>query len=188
MNKDFRAAYYGTLGVKTVAAKASLDAALGGDSNSLVSVDLLKAVCRAAKIPRKYRSLVWKLVLGVTPPAKNAWNFVDEQQRQTHDDLVWAQHVLFPAGSANNSDIPDVMIRMRSVHSSSAPGLSLPRNYLRVPHLYCIADCILEVCDGIETDAYWIFKHFVDKMNVAPSIDRVVVGAFLSSYILYMFM
>ncbi|KAJ3200772.1 TBC1 domain member 7 [Entophlyctis luteolus] len=172
MNKDFRKAYYGSLGVKTVAPKASLDVALRG-SDGVVEVPQLVAICRAVKIPRIYRPLVWKLVLGVIPPVQQAWSFVDSQHAEIHDDLKAAQRVLLAKMSQRNllSDT-DVMMHMMLIHSSSGFRLS---NQKIPPHMQSIAECISEVCDGNEIDAYWIFKYFLKTLEVSANQDAVIV-------------
>ncbi|KAI9328510.1 hypothetical protein BDR26DRAFT_53046 [Obelidium mucronatum] len=147
MSKDFRKAYYSTLGVQTVEAKASLDAAFAVDP---IDLPRLISICQAVRIPRMYRPLVWKSVLGVVPPAKETWGFGEETRFDQFEDLRRAAAVLFLKDQTPCDDdfTADIM------------------KYERIRHLFSIADCILEICDGRDVDAYWIFRYFVVRMQV----------------------
>ncbi|KAJ3023692.1 UNVERIFIED_CONTAM: TBC1 domain member 7 [Siphonaria sp. JEL0065] len=163
MNKDFRKAYYGTLGVQTVEAKTSLDAAFSKDP---IDIQALMRTCQAVRIPRMYRPLVWKAILGVVPPGKETWGFGEEGRFDQFEDLRRAAGVLFLSQSADDGFTADIMLKMLLIHECK-DGVFRAMKYERIPHLFSIADCILEVCDGRDVDAYWIFRFFVVKMGVS---------------------
>ncbi|KAJ3406378.1 TBC1 domain member 7 [Chytriomyces hyalinus] len=203
-SKDFRKTYYSSLGVKTVEAKSLLDDVLSGTS---VDIGVLTHICQSVKIPRIYRPLVWKCLLGVVPLHTELWEFVDTQNKEKFQDLRRAAHVLFPGkgkrqvcrtptpksdsliSSTRSRDVgeyldADEMIRMLMLQERLALGpirfqkvkfllvqtsrhsTQRKEQYDRPQYLYAIADCILEICDGHEADAFWIFKMFIAKLDV----------------------
>ncbi|KAJ3246537.1 TBC1 domain member 7 [Chytriomyces hyalinus] len=167
-SKDFRKTYYSSLGVKTVEAKSLLDEVLSGTN---VDIGVLTHICQSVKIPRIYRPLVWKCLLGVVPLHTELWEFVDTQNKEKFQDLRRAAHVLFPGKGKRSRDVGDYldadeMIRMLMLQERLALGPIRFQKYDRPQYLYAIADCILEICDGHEADAFWIFKMFIAKLDV----------------------
>ncbi|KAJ3241814.1 TBC1 domain member 7 [Chytriomyces hyalinus] len=188
-SKDFRKTYYSSLGVKTVEAKSLLDDVL---SSASVDIGVLTHICQSVKIPRIYRPLVWKCLLGVVPLHTELWEFADMQNKEKFQDLRRAAHVLFPgpgkrqvfpglqcarnpialiSSTTRSREVSDYldadeMIRMLMLQERLALGPVRFRKYDRPQCLYAIADCILEICDGHEADAFWIFKMFIAKLEV----------------------
>ncbi|KAJ3286980.1 TBC1 domain member 7 [Rhizoclosmatium sp. JEL0117] len=169
--KDFRLAYYSTLGVQTVDAKSALNTIF---STSPISSSQLRALCVSVRIPRMFRRHVWRSVLGLAPARQSDWAFEVEHKRDEAAALRRAARVLLRpllAGEAEDALTPDEMCRMLLVQD--AKGVLRTKNYTRTPHLYAIADCILEVCDGYDDDAYFIFRAFVQQLNVSMSADSI---------------
>jgi hypothetical protein len=84
MNRNFRTAYLNSLGLQEVSIKNSLEIIL---IENVVDIEKLRKFCLRFEIPTKYKGIVWKLLLGVIPPYREAWDFVQQQREGQYQDL-----------------------------------------------------------------------------------------------------
>ncbi|KAJ3412304.1 TBC1 domain member 7 [Chytridiales sp. JEL 0842] len=169
MAANFRKAYYSSLGVQFVEAKRTVESALQGD---LLDLERLNKLCLWVRIPHLYRPQVWKVLLGVLPLTKQAWPFVEDQQRQQFEDLKNASYYVFGYGRVQigESEVTaDDMVRMLLIEMNSANPHNLKMvglwSVTDIDNLYPIATSILDICDSRESDSFWIFKMFIQKFN-----------------------
>lgn len=110
--RNFRQTYYSSLGVQSVEAKPTLESALAG---SLLDVEKINKVCLWIRVPHIYRPTVWKILLGVLPVSKPAWNLVDALDHEQFVDLVNSTLAIsgqtinsIPGFNTNHSDQNDL--------------------------------------------------------------------------------
>jgi hypothetical protein len=65
-----------------------------------LSLNLLNKLCLWVKLPHMYRSLVWKVILGVLPCDRNSWEFVAKIRKQQYDILDEAVRLVTKADSS----------------------------------------------------------------------------------------
>lgn len=84
--KNFRNAYLNTLGFTgtPVRQEDPLGTLL---ADPLLDVIKLKATWIRYDMPSRYRSTVWKILLGVLPSFRESWEFVDEQNNEVYEEL-----------------------------------------------------------------------------------------------------
>ncbi|TPX57940.1 hypothetical protein SpCBS45565_g06594 [Spizellomyces sp. 'palustris'] len=166
MSANFRKAYYSSLGVQVVEVKPSLESALQGD---ILDVERLNKLCLWVRIPHAYRPLVWKVILGTLPLSKDVWPFVEEQRAEQYRDLKECVKYL---GGRDKELTPNVMVGMLLVQSDTRPPHKLAEGFSassfgNLSHLHGIANTMLEICDGNEPDAFWLFDGFVRRFHIS---------------------
>ncbi|KND02984.1 uncharacterized protein SPPG_02059 [Spizellomyces punctatus DAOM BR117] len=170
MSANFRKAYYSSLGVQVVEVKPSLENALQGD---ILDVERLNKLCLWVRIPHAYRPLVWKVILGTLPLSKDVWPFVEEQRAEQYRDLKECVKYL---GGRDKESTPNVMVGMLLVQSDTRPPHKLAEGFSassfgNSSHLNGIANTMLEICDGNEIDAFWLFDGFVRRFHISVLED-----------------
>ncbi|KAJ3065442.1 TBC1 domain member 7 [Podochytrium sp. JEL0797] len=186
---DFRRKYYSTLGVQTVDAKSSLDLCFSVDPIDFVR---LQGICRSVKIPRMYRPLVWKTLLGVAPHRKELWGFMDAQRKDEFEDVRGAAAVLFSGNVRDSMDTftADDMVKMAMIHDSKGTFRARKsRHFTQCTHLGNLlkthSPTLLAHLDSIRVDLsvfaqYW-FSSFFSLVLPAHGLegiwDAVISGA-----------
>ncbi|RKO93676.1 hypothetical protein BDK51DRAFT_28016 [Blyttiomyces helicus] len=171
MTKNFRKAYYSSLGVQVVEVKPSLENALQGD---VLDLERLNKLCLWVRIPHFYRQIVWKLLLGVVPLEKETWTFVDEQRVAQFEALKAAALVVHRTRGPSTADLTaNTMCQMLAIHLDA--GWADPAHMSEaLENMLPVAQVLLEICDTSEVDAYWIFEFFVRTYN--PGVEVVSRG------------
>eukprot|EP00054_Salpingoeca_dolichothecata_P024251 m.164726 g.164726 ORF g.164726 m.164726 type:complete len:242 (-) comp24954_c0_seq5:47-772(-) len=88
---NFRKSYYSKIGFHGVEIKKTIETLLEGD---LVDVEILARCCLEFELPETSRLEVWKYLLGVYPPIKEAAPTVQEQLHQQYQDLLQSSLLL----------------------------------------------------------------------------------------------
>ncbi|KAI9356219.1 hypothetical protein DFJ73DRAFT_237247 [Zopfochytrium polystomum] len=165
---NFRKAYYSSLGVQIVEAKPTVENALLGDN---LDVGKLNKVCLWVRIPHVYRSAVWKVILGVLPTTTNVWKYAIQQREEQFHSLKEAAQLIFETSINGNGKefTPERMVQMLLLEADvPRPHRigEMKRILLHSSHLLSIADCLLDVCDNMEIDAFWIFAKLIQNRKV----------------------
>eukprot|EP00742_Colponemidia_sp_Colp-10_P008479 GILJ01009189.1.p1 GENE.GILJ01009189.1~~GILJ01009189.1.p1 ORF type:complete len:366 (-),score=48.72 GILJ01009189.1:447-1544(-) len=90
MKRNFRSAYYESLGVermKDLEAKMAFETALG---RSHLDAKELKKLSLRFGAPPQHRELIWQVVLNVLPADRELWQFYCEQQEEHYEDIFRA--------------------------------------------------------------------------------------------------
>jgi hypothetical protein len=154
MNRNFRTAYLNSLGLQEVSIKNSLEIIL---IENVVDIEKLRKFCLRFEIPTKYKGIVWKLLLGVIPPYREAWDFVQQQREGQYQDLK-RMATLFASRTVHNIKNSDESgqiyyirrnFRDRENDEDEDPTemLTLARVFTRI----CNTEC----------DAYFCFDKFL---------------------------
>ncbi|KAI9106094.1 hypothetical protein DFS34DRAFT_644895 [Phlyctochytrium arcticum] len=168
MTANFRKAYYSSLGVQVVEVTPTLENALQGDL-----LERLNKLFLWVRIPHAYRSLTWKITLGVLPLIKDVWSFVDEQLAMQYADLYECVKLLNAAEKDVSDDHARAMVCMFVIHHGDDNPRMTDRKFRNAPklrHLESIANAIYEICDGNPVDSMWIFAAFVTRFQMSLDV------------------
>ncbi|XP_066919765.1 TBC1 domain family member 7-like [Clytia hemisphaerica] len=168
MADNFRMLYYDTLGLKNVDQKKTLELLL---SENPLSTDKLKHFSHKFTLPAIYRSLVWKVQLGISPTCKESSEFVNTQRQGHYEDLKQAlitMQMLNDHGETNRSNLnPRDIVLMYLLdfgQLSVLHGNILKRDGHKVFVLESISQAVCGVVSD-ECDCFWITKHLYNRQE-----------------------
>jgi hypothetical protein len=160
---DLRKNYYSFLGVQSTV-RPSIENSLSSES---LDLQRLKLLVLWIKISHNYRTLIWKLILGVLPLEKNCWELVSASKSEEYDMILETTGILYE----QQSEVDSLgLARMVVVHHCRNP-LNLLQD---IPeHLIFIAAAFLDICDVYEQDAFWLMTKFVKYLNISfqPGVE-----------------
>ncbi|XP_069769478.1 TBC1 domain family member 7 isoform X2 [Narcine bancroftii] len=157
--RNFRSHYYEKVGFRGVEEKKSLEILLKDDP---LDVEKLCTFAQRYPLPTMYRTLVWKVLLGILPPHSESHAAVILFRNEQYQDLLQALQVIrFVQDST-----PQVWVYLRMYQLESGtlprhPSQSLgPEDKM----LIAIAEAMEEMMEN-DVDAYWLVKCFVKQFN-----------------------
>jgi hypothetical protein len=177
--RDFRTYYYFQLGMKGVNLK-NIDSLL---NETIIDVSKVKEFCTRTKIPTHYRSILWKVLVGVYSQYRESWAFVYQQFKDQFTDLSETVQVIEPSKQGDQTQC-ERLLHLFLIERQFNQNLmdkqdSLP---LDVKHehdlLLAMMNVFLSVCQQATTleggsfdkmepnpnmDAYWLFSTFMNK-------------------------
>ncbi|XP_051872106.1 TBC1 domain family member 7 isoform X1 [Pristis pectinata] len=157
--RNFRSHYYEKVGFRGVEEKKSLEILLKDDP---LDLEKLCTFAQRYPLPTMYRTLVWKILLGILPPHYESHATVVTFRKEQYQDLLQALQVIrFVQDST-----PQVWVYLRMYQLESGtlprrPSQSLgPEDKM----LIAIAEAMEEMIEN-DVDAYWLVKCFVKQFN-----------------------
>lgn len=154
--RNFRTYYYKKFGIGGVEEKKSIEILL---NEHPLNVDKLRQFCLMFPVPAKYRTYLWKVILGIIPCNQGSQDFVMDQRRQQYNDLVHALRLMRRVDNSTSTGI--LVLKMYKLETGM---LTFEDQDLIDPDdtaLVTIADAL----DNIEEDdiiVYWIAKKFYE--------------------------
>ena len=151
--------------------KSSVENALQDD---VLSIDRLNKLCLWVRIPHLHRTIVWKVLMGVLPIYKEAWDFVNDQRILYFQILRESTSILFYSdlrGASSDLTCP-FLVQMIVIELSSQSPNELNRIFASEPprHLMDIATAFLDICDS-EEDAFWECLYFVKRYQLSTGFN-----------------
>ncbi|XP_023011491.2 TBC1 domain family member 7 [Leptinotarsa decemlineata] len=153
--RNFRSAYYEKVGFRSVEEKKSLEILL---KEKPLDRGKLKQFCLRFSLPATYRSLVWKLLLGVVPVHIDCHTFIMDQRKQEYQDLYRALNVMRIIDA--NTPKPQIFFAMWMLQ---AGNFSLDKNLVSEKGFIPIAQSFMQFVDD-DSDVYWLSKNFYDNV------------------------
>ncbi|XP_071438746.1 TBC1 domain family member 7 [Hetaerina americana] len=158
--RNFRSSYYEKVGFRSVEERKSLEILLKD-----IPLDRAKLTqfCLRFTVPGLYRSLLWKVLLGVLPVHVQSHKFVMLQRKEQYRDLYQSLNVMrITSKNTPNSQLFLLMwlLEIGQLKIDWQSQVEEPLNQ----HLMAITESILHLFpDAI--DAYWISKGFYRCVN-----------------------
>ncbi|XP_054840840.1 glucose-fructose oxidoreductase domain-containing protein 1 isoform X3 [Eublepharis macularius] len=157
--RNFRSVYYEKVGFRGVEEKKSLEILLKDDR---LDIEKLCTFSQRFPLPSMYRTLVWKVLLGILPPHHESHAFVMKYRKEQYKDVYHALQVI--RFIKESTPQVEVFLRMYQLESGK-----LPRNpsYPLEPEdevFLAIAKSMEEMVEDI-IDCYWLFSSFVNLFN-----------------------
>uniref|UniRef100_A0ACB8FCK7 TBC1 domain member 7 n=1 Tax=Sphaerodactylus townsendi TaxID=933632 RepID=A0ACB8FCK7_9SAUR len=157
--RNFRSVYYEKVGFRGVEEKKSLEILLKDDR---LDIEKLCTFSQRFPLPSMYRTLVWKVLLGILPPHHESHTFVMKYRKEQYKDAYHALQVI----RFINESTPEVEVFLRIYQLESG---KLPRNP-SVPLepedevFLAIARAMEEMVED-SIDCYWLVSSFVNLFN-----------------------
>ncbi|KAG5885156.1 hypothetical protein JTB14_037605 [Gonioctena quinquepunctata] len=149
--RNFRSAYYEKVGFRNVEEKKSLEILL---KDKPLDRGKLKQFCLRFSVPATYRSLVWKVLLGVVPVHVDCHSFVLDQRKQEYNDLYRALSVMRIIESTTPK--PQIFYAMWMLQSGN---FTLDVSLVSEKGFLPIAQSFMHFVDE-DSDVYWLSKNF----------------------------
>ncbi|PVD33627.1 hypothetical protein C0Q70_04885 [Pomacea canaliculata] len=105
--RNFRSYYYEKFGFRTVEEKKSVEILL---KEQHINLEKLRFFCLRFALPAVYRTLVWKILLGVLPPHQSSHDFVLAQRKEQLKDLKQGLSLLNKGGDIASPE-PEATLR-----------------------------------------------------------------------------
>jgi len=172
-NRNFRLGYLASLGFKEAKTSDSLEAIFSGQ---VIDLSKLHKFCGMFDLPTNYRPQIWKILLGIFPPHKEAWETVQQQRNEEYQDIKRTVEVI-------RFGIPDEVEDFSTVsttekeHSIEKRTVIFTNIYFtrQVYFLYSdsplfkvdandlasVARVINRLSDD-EADCFWLFSSFIN--------------------------
>ncbi|XP_046406044.1 TBC1 domain family member 7 isoform X2 [Ischnura elegans] len=158
--RNFRSSYYEKVGFRSVEERKSLEILL---KDKPLDRAKLTQFCLRFTVPGIYRSLLWKVLLGVLPVHVESHEFVMLQRKEQYQDLYQSLNVMgIATKNTPNSQLFILMwlLEIGQLKLDYASQIEEPLNQ----HLMAITDAILSLFPE-SIDAYWISKGFYQCVN-----------------------
>lgn len=155
--RNFRSHYYEKVGFRGVEEKKSLEILLKDDP---LDVEKLCTFAQRYPLPTMYRTLVWKVLLGILPPHYESHAAVVSFRKGQYQDLLQALQVIrFVEDST-----PQVWIYLRMYQLECGTLPRRPSHSLGPEDqmLIAIAEAMDEMMEN-DVDSYWLVKCFVKQ-------------------------
>lgn len=154
--RNFRSAYYEKVGFRNVEEKKSLEILLKEDT---LEVGKLRQFCLRFFVPEGYRSLLWKVLLGVLPVHMKCHDFIMTQRRQEYGDLLHAL-IIMKVIDVNQTPKSHIYYAIWLLHSGNLTydiHLNEDRGFLP------IVQTLMNLFDN-EVEIYWLARNLYDNI------------------------
>ncbi len=183
MARNFRSAYYKSLGVRAnesndAQIKQLFDELL---QKSVVSKVKLKSIVLRCGVYREFRPVVWKLALDILPEQQCLWDFVQQEKECMFNDLadLLAVVSLDRAGRDHRLVVPPRIgssrtSRIRSIWllycENVIPFDSVCTVFLQREYSAVLQNIAEAITDGLESDsdAFWCFSAVLMFLTQTP--------------------
>ncbi|EDO34604.1 predicted protein [Nematostella vectensis] len=165
--RNFRSFYYETLGLRNVEQKKALAILLKDNP-----IDLSRVATFSCKfsLPAVYRTLVWKILLGVLPPYQDAHPFVEEQRREQCKDLKHALQIM--QNEECNMDVADVISKMYVLQEGGLCLISIPQRMQEcASQIRAVVEVFVDMFEDFD-DLYWLSVKFIQLQQFTP-LDKM---------------
>ncbi|CAH2284362.1 TBC1 domain family member 7 isoform X1 [Pelobates cultripes] len=157
--RNFRSVYYEKVGFRGVEEKKSLEILLKDDR---LDIEKLCTFSQRFPLPSMYRTLVWKVLLGILPQHQETHSVVMVHRREQYHDVHNALEVIrFIDESTPKSEVFLHMYHLEMgnlSHSQAYPLESEDELFL------AIASAMEDMIDD-DVDCYWLIKSFVSHIE-----------------------
>ncbi|KAJ6664465.1 hypothetical protein lerEdw1_007122 [Lerista edwardsae] len=157
--RNFRSVYYEKVGFRGVEEKKSLEILLKDDR---LDIEKLCTFSQRFPLPSMYRTLVWKVLLGILPPHHESHSFVMKYRKEQYKDVYHALQVI--RFIKDSTPQVEVFLRIHQLESGKLPRSS---SYPLEPEdevFLAIAKAMEEMVDD-HVDCYWLLSSFVNQLN-----------------------
>uniref|UniRef100_A0A8D0FZ25 TBC1 domain family member 7 n=1 Tax=Sphenodon punctatus TaxID=8508 RepID=A0A8D0FZ25_SPHPU len=156
--RNFRSVYYEKVGFRGVEEKKSLEILLKDDR---LDIEKLCTFSQRFPLPSMYRTLVWKVLLGIIPPHHESHALVMKSRKEQYRDVYHALQVI----RFIKDSTPQVEIFLR-VHQLELGKLPHNPSFLLVKDeiFLAIAKAMEEMVEDT-IDCYWLVSCFVNQLN-----------------------
>ncbi|KJE93400.1 hypothetical protein CAOG_04194 [Capsaspora owczarzaki ATCC 30864] len=178
MGSNFRATYYKTLGMSGVEVKQAFDAMLKEEPIDIRA--LVKFLLRH-DVPVAMQVIVWKVVLGVLPAHRHAWERVERQRKEHFDELQRTTFVLLGRVGPEQEFTTEIIASMCALNQSYF-GHRLEMSFehrsdpQELEHTCHVARMFCALCPE-ECDAFWLCSQFLLHQRANPATSEEVVKA-----------
>ncbi|XP_025085298.1 TBC1 domain family member 7-like [Pomacea canaliculata] len=153
--RNFRSYYYEKFGFRTVEEKKSVEILL---KEQHINLEKLRFFCLRFALPAVYRTLVWKILLGVLPPHQSSHDFVLAQRKEQLKDLKQGLSLLNKGGDIASPEV--TLLKLFLLERGQLPFQDIDmmvseknKGFVAIAHAVCnIADS--------DFDRYWISSRF----------------------------
>ncbi|XP_053106886.1 TBC1 domain family member 7 isoform X2 [Hemicordylus capensis] len=171
--RNFRSVYYEKVGFRGVEEKKSLEILLKDDR---LDIEKLCTFSQRFPLPSMYRTLVWKVLLGILPPHHESHTFVMKYRKEQYRDVYHALQVI--RFIKDSTPQVEVFLRIHQLESGK-----LPRNpsFPLEPEdevFLAVAKAMEEMVED-SIDCYWLVSSFVNQLNnkykdSLPQLPRIL--------------
>ncbi|KAG8133328.1 hypothetical protein E2320_011127 [Naja naja] len=157
--RNFRSVYYEKVGFRGVEEKKSLEILLKDDR---LDIEKLCTFSQRFPLPSMYRTLVWKVLLGILPPHHDSHAFVMKYRKEQYGDVYRALQVI--RFITDSTPQVEVFLRIYQLESGKLPqNPSFPLQSEDEIFL-AIAKAMEEMVED-NVDCYWLVSSFVNQLN-----------------------
>jgi len=158
--RNFRSIYYEKVGFKSVEEKKSLEMLL---KEKPLDRGKLKQFCLRFTVPHAYRSLIWKLLLGIIPMQVDFHDFVMDQRKQEYNDLHHALKITKIVDEKTPKS--QVLLAMWLIQTGNYTfDLNLThQEHSNASCFLAIIKCLLHFFED-DIDIFWIARRFHGNM------------------------
>ncbi|CAH3136305.1 unnamed protein product [Porites lobata] len=167
--RNFRTLYYDTLGLRNVEQRKALEILLKDDP---IDVKRISTFSTRFSLPAIYRTHVWKVILGVIPPYRDAHQFVIQQRREHVNDL---KHALIVMRKISDEDELSLQLSMMYLLEEGALRfVNLPKKLERKAEaMRAVVQVFMDMFDD-EVDLYWLSVKFMKCLDQsAAQLDKL---------------
>ncbi|ETE69892.1 TBC1 domain family member 7, partial [Ophiophagus hannah] len=162
--RNFRSVYYEKVGFRGVEEKKSLEILLKDDR---LDIEKLCTFSQRFPLPSMYRTLVWKVLLGILPPHHDSHAFVMKYRKEQYGDVYRALQVI--RFITDSTPQVEVFLRIYQLESGKLPqNPSFPlvsEGYQSEDEIFlAIAKAMEEMVED-NVDCYWLVSSFVNQLN-----------------------
>ncbi|XP_067052272.1 TBC1 domain family member 7-like isoform X2 [Acropora muricata] len=172
--RNFRAFYYDTLGLRNVELKKALEILLKDDP---IDVERIATFSSRFGLPAIYRIHVWKVILGVIPPYRDAHQFVMEQRTEHFNDL---KHTLTIMKKTTDEDeLPFQLSTMYLLDQGALRFVKVPQRLGRKAEAMRAVVQAKLIQHYLQTEDVYLHKHLLNigAFQVFP-ISRWIESGF----------
>ncbi|XP_068722901.1 TBC1 domain family member 7-like [Montipora capricornis] len=167
--RNFRAFYYDTLGLRNVEQRKALEILLKDDP---IDVERISTFSARFSLPAIYRTHVWKVILGIIPPYRDAHQYVIEQRKEHFNDL---KHTLKIMRKISDEDeLPFQLSMMYLLDEGALRFVKVPKRLERKAEaMQAVVRVFIGMFDD-EIDLYWLSSRFMKCLDQSAShLDKL---------------
>uniref|UniRef100_A0A7S3EE67 TBC1 domain family member 7 n=1 Tax=Rhodosorus marinus TaxID=101924 RepID=A0A7S3EE67_9RHOD len=178
---NFRAAYLRSLGFEhEKIAKSEVGALFSED---VIPVNQLRKLCLRVGIGSTWRGEVWKIILGVIPPQRAAWDSTSEIRKQSYEQLYEAASLVLTSEERTREDgmlaaysVHQYFLRRASKASSAKlyPSVRTIRSFLlseEAARARSVLRIMLRVFNT-EWESFWCAVKFIQAQRIVAVLKH----------------
>ncbi|KAL9979367.1 hypothetical protein ACROYT_G017021 [Oculina patagonica] len=158
--RNFRAFYYDTLGLRNVEQRKALEILLKDDP---IDVERISTFSTRFSLPAVYRTHVWKVILGIIPPYRDAHQFAIQQRCEHFNDLRHALKVM--RKMSDEDDMPYQLSMMYLLDEGALRFVKIPKKLERKAEVMRAVVQVFSDMFEDEVDLYWMSVRFMKCLD-----------------------
>ncbi|XP_031550475.1 TBC1 domain family member 7-like [Actinia tenebrosa] len=157
--RNFRSFYYDTLGLKNVEQKKALEILLNSEE---IDVSRVATFSSKFSLPAVYRSHVWKILLGITPPFQQAHSYVSQQRIEQYQDLYHALVTIKQIDTDDQENHAELVTKLFMMQEGLFRLINIPKSQQRkLDILHTVVNVFVDMFED-PVDLYWLSVKFVE--------------------------